>query len=234
VTESPERMLLREAVDGEWISGADLMNRAEALFAQPEGQNNAAPQVSILDGQLPAAPAVSAPPSPSEKQGRFAGLISRLRDYPTFFLEGAAWMMSANTSKATNEAADAIEQLQRWLADTTDRLEVCGKMLNGVADVRDKLKLELAESVEAVRLLRIAAQHLEREYVKAAQFATPAMPAWVLDWTPEMMTACENYYTKWQRVEGYHSPDKVKADAWSAWHAWRAVFAAAPDKRNNP
>jgi len=72
-SESPERRLLRLAAcpacdgsgsiphqiyDDQWeAEQCQWCSERDALLAQPEGQNNAAPQVSILDGQLPAAPA---------------------------------------------------------------------------------------------------------------------------------------------------------------------------------
>jgi len=64
--ESPERRLLREIVNGGWCLSRELLYRAHALLAQPEGQNNAAPQGSATPVQSPprdsdVAPAVAAP-----------------------------------------------------------------------------------------------------------------------------------------------------------------------------
>ena len=43
-----------------------------------------------------------------------------------------------------------------------------------------------------------------------------------------MMRAVENYYENWQRIQGIDDPDRIKADSWSAHHACRAAFKAAP------
>ena len=52
--------------------------------------------------------------------------------------------------------------------------------------------------------------------------------------TPEMMAACEGYYANWQRIQGIHDPDQLKADCWSATHAMRAMLAAAPAEAGEP
>ena len=72
--------------------------------------------------------------------------------------------------------AKDVEQLKRLLAKTTDRLEVCGKMLNGVADVRDKLKRELAmehlKRIDAEAAFHKASGELAGRDLIAAQSAT--------------------------------------------------------------
>jgi hypothetical protein len=53
-----------------------------------------------------------------------ADLIRRLREYPTFFLNGSSWMMGTNKCKITNDAADEIERLREALREIQTRLEV--------------------------------------------------------------------------------------------------------------
>jgi hypothetical protein len=78
---------------------------------------------------------------------------------------------------------------------------------------------------------RLAVEAFVRSETPAG--GTAKVPAWVLDWTPQMMQAVEDYYAKWQRIQGIHDPDRVKADSWSAMHAARAAFAAAPSPDGN-
>jgi hypothetical protein len=104
---TPEREFLRELVDGEWISSASLMNRAEALLALPA--------------------------------------TATLSLHHDFDLEriSLALEQAIERERLANMRADQAEEA---LADTADRLEVCGKMLEGVAEVRDELKAELKQA----------------------------------------------------------------------------------------
>lgn len=58
---------------------------------------------------------------------------------------------------------------------------------------------------------------------------SPAPEGWVmvpLDPTPAMIEALEAYYRKWQNIVS-SSDDYVKAQCWSALHAYRAMLSAA-------
>ncbi|MHB8391898.1 MAG: hypothetical protein ACYDBH_20355 [Acidobacteriaceae bacterium] len=51
--------------------------------------------------------------------------------------------------------------------------------------------------------------------------------------SPEMFAAIETYYAKWQRINGIHDDQKLKGDAWGAYHAYLAAIDAAvqsPDR----
>src|SRR3990167_5481932 len=85
-------------------------------------------------------------PSPGEKQER---------DSPTWDEVDAI-----RKGKSDIDLAERIWKLQYELADTADRLEVCGKMLEGVVELRDELKADIAElrsatpAIEALRRAR--------------------------------------------------------------------------------
>lgn len=57
-------------------------------------------------------------------------LVERLREYPTFYLNGAAWVMSSEKSKLAAEAADRIEQLERELSAERRQYAQCSEALN--------------------------------------------------------------------------------------------------------
>jgi hypothetical protein len=127
--------------------------------SEADGVRSAPRQPSEPGGQG-LAPLRSAPsPAPSEKP----------RASPTWDEVDAI-----RKGKSDLDLAERIWHLERELADTADRLEVCGKMLNGVAEVRDEVKAELAQASEIANRETLSAAYWKDKAEAAQEIANEA------------------------------------------------------------
>lgn len=142
--------------------------------------------------------------TPSEKNGE--GPTPRTDKEAFDVHEGATVTHRTKYRDGAYVDADFARQLERELAAANRRIK--------------------EQDVDALILVSKA----EAAIAEAAQSATAPLPEWVSDWTPEMMQAVEGYYETWQNLTRKHlDRDKVKADSWSAFHAWRAALKAGLD-----